>query len=66
MFYILQKEKNFSPSLSYETNELLNYFTIKDEDENENDDKDNDKIISNIDLNKQITFINLMNIIKLI
>ena len=54
MFYILQKEKNFSPSLSYETNELLNYFTIKDEDENENDDKDNDKIISNIDLNKQI------------
>ena len=54
MFYILQKEKNFSPSLSYETNELLNYFTIKDEDENENDDKDNDKIISKIDLNKQI------------
>ena len=54
MFYILQKEKIFLSSYSYETNELLNYFTIKDEDESDDNDKGIDKIISNIELNKQI------------
>jgi len=54
MFYILQKEKIFLSSYSDETKELLNYFTIKDEDENDDNDKGIDEIISNLELNKQI------------
>jgi hypothetical protein len=53
MFYILQ-EKHIIIPRSTETEKLLNYFSIKNEEEEENDDKKVDKTISNIELNNQI------------
>ena len=56
MFYILQKEQQYRPPYSKETEILLNYFRVKNDNDNENEDYDKevDKIISNIELNKQI------------
>ena len=54
MFYILH-EKHLIIPRSTETEQLLNYFSIKNEEkEDENEDKKVDKTISNIDLNNQI------------
>jgi len=53
MFYILQEKQLLIPR-STETEQLLNYFSIKTEEEDENEDKKLDKTISNIELNNQI------------
>ena len=53
MFYILQ-EKHIIIPRSTETEKLLNYFSIKNEEEEENEDKKVEKTISNIELNNQI------------
>ena len=52
MFYILQ-EKHLIIPCSTETEQLLNYFSIKNKEEEENEDKKVEKTLSNINLNNQ-------------
>ena len=54
MFYILQKEHHYRPQYSNETDKLLNYFSIKNDNENENNYIEADKIASNVEANKEI------------
>lgn len=54
MFYILQKELHYRPQYSNETDKLLNYFSIKNDNENENNFNEVDKITSNVETNKEI------------
>ena len=54
IYYILHKEKKLILKYSYETDKLINYFTIKDEKNQDKKNDEEDKIVSKIDLNKQI------------
>ena len=54
IYYILHKEKKLILKYSYETDKLINYFTVKDEKNQDKKNDEEDKIVSKIDLNKQI------------
>ena len=54
IFYILQKEKKLIPPKSNETNKLLNYFSLNDNNKNENNNNEIETTNNNVDLNNQI------------
>jgi len=54
MIYHLHKKKELVPQKSKETNQLLDYFRIKDEKEDYSIKNDVEKTLSNVELNNQI------------
>ena len=54
MIYVLHKEKKLSLQYSFETEELINYFRIKEEDKDDINNLDKNNNVNTIDLNKQI------------